>query len=169
MDRRDALKKLGMGGATVIGATAVLSSPAFADSGSPNCFYSYDTAATATVIITRPSNNNASFAVTTTPPSGTCGCGTPVVTWQYYGALNGVLPPTPPPAGWTTATSYASGVYNSGGGASSNPYNVQVGVRIQCGTSFICRFLTVSGSGTGGVQNPPENLTTTSSANLIGC
>jgi hypothetical protein len=30
MDRRDALKKLGMGGATVVGATMVVSSPAFA-------------------------------------------------------------------------------------------------------------------------------------------
>ena len=28
MDRRDALKKLGMGGATVVGASVVMSSPA---------------------------------------------------------------------------------------------------------------------------------------------
>ena len=37
MDRRDALKKLGMGGATVVGASMVVSSPAFADSGTINC------------------------------------------------------------------------------------------------------------------------------------
>jgi hypothetical protein len=34
MDRRDALKKLGMGGATVVGASMVISSPALADGGS---------------------------------------------------------------------------------------------------------------------------------------
>ena len=34
-DRRDALKKLGMGGATVVGASMIVSSPAFANPGTP--------------------------------------------------------------------------------------------------------------------------------------
>ena len=37
MDRRDALKKLGMGGATVVGATMVISSPALANPGTQDC------------------------------------------------------------------------------------------------------------------------------------
>ena len=37
MDRRDALKKLGMGGATVVGASMVVSSPALANPGTEDC------------------------------------------------------------------------------------------------------------------------------------
>jgi hypothetical protein len=37
MDRRDALKKLGMGGAAAVGASMVVSSPAFASPGTTSC------------------------------------------------------------------------------------------------------------------------------------
>lgn len=53
MDRREALKKMAVGGATAIGASAVLSSVAFADGGSkPTCRPTPATSSTLTAAIT---------------------------------------------------------------------------------------------------------------------
>ena len=175
MDRRDALKKLGLGGATIIGASAVSSSPAFADSGTVNCRYTYSTAATAAITLTRPANNSGRFLVTTTPPAGSCPCGTasPIVSYSFYGALTDNSTATASSGGWIAGSTFDSGTLAIGGGNSSFAYNVQVGVRVQCRDkngqlTAVCRFRSVSGT------NAPTTLAAaglaaTSSANLPTC
>ena len=64
MDRREALKKLGVGGVAVVGTTAILSSPAFA--------YSLPTVgANPTITITTSDSNDATIN-TGSWPAGTC-------------------------------------------------------------------------------------------------
>jgi hypothetical protein len=70
MDRRDALKKLGMGGATVVGATMVMSSPAFAEPGTPTCAANSGNPA---VTISGSGNANLSAAQVTITMSGVTG------------------------------------------------------------------------------------------------
>lgn len=174
MDRREALKKLGMGGATLLGASAVMSSPAFADSGTVNCRYTYGTAATTTITLTRPANNTASVAVTTTAPAGSCPCGAgPTVTYAYYAALTGNATVPATSGGWVANTTFNATNLAIGGGNSAFGYNVQVGVRVQCSDkngnpTFICRFYSASGTN-GPTTIGPNALTATSAANLPGC
>jgi hypothetical protein len=175
MDRRDALKKLGFGGAVIVGASAVSSSPAFADSGTVNCRYTYSSAATAAITLTRPGNNTGRFRVTATPPAGSCPCGTasPVVSYSFYGALTGNTTVVASSGGWVAGSTFDSGTLAIGGGNSSFNYTIQVGVRVRCNDkngqpTAVCRFVSVSGT------NAPTTLAATglaatSAANLPTC
>ena len=70
MDRRDALKKLGMGGATAVGASMVVSSPAFANPGTPA---DIATAVSGQVSVLRTRSNTATqFTLLTNTISVTC-------------------------------------------------------------------------------------------------
>ena len=61
MDRRDALKKLGMGGATIVGVSMIVSTPAFA---SPGTEADVATAVTGFVRVVRTgSNRDTTFAL----------------------------------------------------------------------------------------------------------
>lgn len=60
MDRRDALKKLGMGGATMVGASAIMSAPVFADGGSTSSRPGTDAP---TITLTRLNNDAASGSI----------------------------------------------------------------------------------------------------------
>ena len=51
MDRREALKKMAVGGVTIVGASSVLSSTAFADGGTPNCTADRSLTASGTVVL----------------------------------------------------------------------------------------------------------------------
>jgi hypothetical protein len=176
MDRRDALKKLGMGGATVLGASAVMSSPAFADSGSVSCRYSYTTASTASISITRPTNGQVRIVLSATAPGGACGCGdTPIVRYVYSYVLTDSNQATAQSTDYSLATlSIDSGPLTLGQGNSNIAYDVQVGVRIQCpggtlGPAYVCRFVTESGSAKAPITFTNVPLSATSSANLPGC
>lgn len=68
MDRREALKKMAAGGATVVGASVVLSNVAFADGGTPR---NRGTGIPSTVSVTASGlPNQKSFTSTITVPSG---------------------------------------------------------------------------------------------------
>ena len=176
MDRRDALKKLGMGGATIVGATAVMSSPAFADSGSLSCRYTYTTAATATISITRPANSQVRLVLSATAPAGTCGCGgTPTVRYAYRYALTDSTTVSAQSIDYSLTTlSLDTGTLALGQGNSAITYNVQVGVRVQCpggteGPAFFCRFATRAGSSQAPISFSNIPLSDLSAANLPGC
>lgn len=117
MDRRDALKKLGMGGATVVGASLVVSSPALASTVNP---------VSPTVTVTTDNSEKvASFRAA--QPNPTCGgspTGLPTRTSTFsasaatpgtpartatFSPSSGTVPltaPTPPAA--TTTLSFAT-------------------------------------------------------------
>ena len=69
VDRREALKKLAAGGAVAAGATAVLSSTAFANPGTQNCAAGGSYAVSATF-------SGSTATLTATPASVSCPCGT---------------------------------------------------------------------------------------------
>ena len=184
MDRREALKKMAVGGATLVGASAVMTNLAFADSGSPGCFSAYGTAYTAaslaTASVVRSGNSsNGTVTITFAAFSPTCptGCGTPSVTYALYGTLT---------VGATTSN-FGTGVWGALNTISSSAtlpstttsvtFLVNVGVRVLCGTSsYICRFQTKSVSGaiaqSGTLSALPvslPNTSTTPTAPLTGC
>ncbi len=175
MDRRDALKKLGMGGATVVAASAVMSSPAFADSGSVSCRYTYTTAATASISITRPVNSQVRFQLSiSSAPQGTCRCGgSPIVVYAFRAVLTDSGTATFGSGQFNASLPFDSGPVNLGQGNSPIQYDVQVGVRIQCpggaaGPAFICRFSTSAGSSRAPISLTPQ-LTQLSAASLPTC
>jgi hypothetical protein len=152
-----------------------MSSPAFADSGTVPCRYTYATAATATTALTRPANNQGRFVVTTTAPGGTCPCGSaaPTVTYAYFGTLIGNATVTASSNGWSAASTFDSGALAIGGGNSAFDFNVQVGVRVQCSDSsgqptFVCRFFTFAGANAPTTVGPSA-LADASAAGLPGC
>jgi hypothetical protein len=72
MDRREALKKMAVGGATVVGASTVMSSVAFANPGTANC------AASASVALSySTTGNTAAITVSVTGVSCPCPPGNP--------------------------------------------------------------------------------------------
>lgn len=73
MDRRDALKKLGMGGATAVGAAMVMSSPAFATT----------TAGGVTASANRTSKKLVTVVITQAPAGCTGSQSSRTVDWTY--------------------------------------------------------------------------------------
>jgi hypothetical protein len=173
MDRREALKKLGIGGATVAGASLIMSSPASADSGSPNCRYTYTAPATATISITRPQNSQVRFQLSVSSPTGSCPCGgSPTITYAFRAVLTDNGSATFGTALFGQPLPFDSGAVSLGQGNSPIAYNVQVGVRINCPEgaqpASVCRFVTVTGSAAAPINLTPT-LTATSAAALPSC
>jgi hypothetical protein len=106
MDRRDALKKLGMGGAAAIGASMMISSPALAAGGSNN---SQPGVGTLTVALSKnPTNNDKAVGSVSIPARpcpfgstnparidyGISGSGTSLL--EFVGGVTTYTSPTPP-------------------------------------------------------------------------
>lgn len=106
MDRRDALKKLGMGGATIVGASMVVSSPAFAADGTPTCGL---TGAVNLSITSSEAGDVTSIGVA--PGAATCPCSgaAPGIATSSWTLSKGTLTslPTANPATWTGVTGNA--------------------------------------------------------------
>ena len=119
MDRRDALKKLSMGGAAVVGASVVISSPAFAAGGSND---SRPGVAALTVTLSKNPTSNDKAEGSVSIPARPCPFGTiqparidygisasgtslgpfvgGVATYTTPTAPATLEPPSPPPSGW---------------------------------------------------------------------
>lgn len=178
MDRRDALKKLAAAGATAVGAPTVLSSAAFADSGTQRCQHSYTAPASLSASLTRPQNNRgrAQVTVSTAGLSGSCGCGgTASLSYAFWVRLSDSSTVIQSSSGWQTSNTFDTGSLVIGGGNSAFSYEVQVGIRLSCPgataarpDAVICRFATVTGT------NAPTTvagvpLAASSATNLPGC
>jgi hypothetical protein len=85
MDRREALKKMAAGGATVVGASTILSNVAFANGGTPGC------APTGSVSLSYSSTGTTVTIGASPTVSCPCGSSQPDVTYQWTGgaASNG--------------------------------------------------------------------------------
>ncbi len=164
-------------GAVATVLPTIASSPAFADSGSPGCLYTYTTDATRTITLSRPSNGNGRFQIATTAPGGSCLCtgiGTLTTSYSYFGSLTGNSTVTASSSGWVVATSFDSGTLAIGGGNSAFSYSIEVGVRIQCpgrrAATYLCRFVSVAAITTSDPQIVgPTTLAATSATNLPTC
>lgn len=149
MDRRDALKKLGMGGTTLVGASIVISSPAFADGGSATCRPSPAIANTLTPSVLGGSKERVRVTSSaTTFTAATCGCGgwtrTVQRRWQLAGPTTTIGLYTATTGGTAlssgfsspgTTVSVESPVYvrDSGGGhLAAGAYTVNLTVRHVC-------------------------------------
>lgn len=167
MDRRDALKKLAVGGAIAASAPAILSRAAFADSGTSSCFYSYTSPAKFTATLgTRRASGKANVSVTIgTAPSGSCQCGgaAPTITYAIAIKLTGTSTDyvstgtgNPNPASWVASNTLTNNGPKLG---STVSYTISVGIRIDCAgikrRAVICRFATATGSYT---LSPTVNL-----------
>ena len=145
MDRREALKKLAVGGATAAGLTAVMTSTAFANPGTANC------AASGTPTVTGSRNGSAGNITLTLGVAGvTCPCpggGTASLvsapTWQ----LNGNGPTS------QTASAPYSAFWNAQGTFIN--WNYTVNFRVRCldrNGQPVCALF--SGSGTASHTHP---------------
>ena len=178
MDRRDALKKMAAGGATVVGASVVLSNLAFADSGTVKCRHTYTTAASFTAVLRRPRADRARAVVTVGgPPAGACPCGgaPPIVAYAFSVTLSDASSVTRNSGGGATAAWQASNTFNTGGlniGGGTSPFNysVSVGIKLDCagvtGRAVICRFAIVTGTNAP-TTTPATSLTSTSPPALM--
>ncbi len=170
--RRDLLKKMAAAGAIGSLVPTIVSTTAFADSGTVACRFTYTTAATATIVLSRPRANQATVVITIANPTGTCPCSpatAPTFNYSYFANLGGAVAST----GWVTFSS-ASGTFTVAG-TGSYAYSVEAGVRAQCpgkrALTFLCRFVLRSGttSATGAATDGPTAMTATSSPNLPTC
>lgn len=177
MDRREALQKMAIGGVTIVGASAVLSSTAFADGGSkPACRPVPNAAKTLVASVAGSGKNwikitptpDGVFPVVPCPPG--CAGGTATVQYRYelFATVSGVALYTTPTGGTalTSAFSPASTtsvtapvVYirkTAGGNLDSGTYTTRLTVRYICTvgarTYYSCRsyeVVAVYASGTG--------------------
>ena len=173
MDRRDALKKMAAGGTAVVGASVVLSTLAFADSGTVKCRHTYTTAASFTAVLTRPANNRGRAVVTVGGiPVGACPCGgaPPIITYAFSVTLSDARSVTRnsgggPTAAWQAGNAFDTGSLRIGRGNSPSEYTVSVGNKLDCvgvtGRAVICRFATVTGTNAP-TTTPATSLTSTS-------
>jgi hypothetical protein len=141
MDRRDALKKLGMGGATVVGATMIVSSPALASTVN---------AVTPTVTVTTSTNERvAEFTMAQSNP--TCG-GSPIVppsrvsTFTAGPASNGAFSPLSGSVALTPALATTLTVPNPGKFVAGNSATITIQTRFTCqfsaGPTNLCQDYT---------------------------
>ena len=163
MDRRDALKKMAATGVVVSGASAIASSTAFADGGTPNSLP--DTGGGGTVTfrastITRDKGQK-DVSITFGVPDGSCPDGA-TVSRQYrwdWGTTSSGWRPTPP-----TATFRITGSY----------VEVTATVRWICGGNWKCesyeaRVESISGGGNAGeVRINEGSYSTTSATATVG-
>ena len=152
MDRREALKKMAVGGASVVGASVVLSNVAFADSGTTKCRHPY-AAATFTATLTRAGTLNLSgrAIVTVGGVPGPCPCGgaTPNISYAFTVTLSDFLSVTVTSGGWQPSNVFDTGALSIFAIGNFN-YAIGVGIRLDCpgisGRAVTCRFATVSGT-----------------------
>jgi hypothetical protein len=118
MDRRDALKKLGMGGATAVGASMIVSSPAFAADGTPTCGPSPGSVSITGGTVAG-TGNTRNLTITVGPGTFTCLCRNPpippTVSTSVW-SLNAL-----PPNVFTTTSATWNGLTNG-----TRPYAVTV-------------------------------------------
>lgn len=195
MDRREALKKMAVSGATVVGASVVLSNVAFADGGTVNCRPSGLPSPTITLTPSATNTNAktavpvassvASVAAATCP---TCKSGvTPVASVQYRWTVDS--PATgmgmyADNAGVTRLdTSFQSSlttpayIRNTAGGTLGGTYTVRLTVRWICTNStskaWSCKhwIVTFTYSTAGGNDGTVSavSATTTGSGNSAAC
>jgi hypothetical protein len=127
MDRRDALKKLGMGGATVVGASMVVSSQAFADGGSIS---SRPTVPAAGVTYVRTSNSAGRFDLSFGAFS--CLFGSLPTARIEYGVTR--------TAGTATLAETAAYVVSSAGSASATvDWSTGLSVTFRIDLRYVCR------------------------------
>jgi hypothetical protein len=138
MDRRDALKKLGMGGATVVGASVILSSPAFAATGTAACAAQVGNP---TISVTKTGNASQSQASITITYTGlgsiVCPCVGPatLVGSPDLWTFNGVSRSPGSSATWT--------------GLGSGTFNYSFRLKVRCldrGNVALCTYWTGGGT-----------------------
>lgn len=143
MDRRDALKKLGMGGATVVGATMVVSSPALAADGTPTCVASSGTLSITAVPVPEQGGPTVTLTITVAANDIVCPCQSPGTAPTI--ATSGWSLSTGSPSGSTATSASWTGVGNKAN------FNYSVTVKLTCldsGSKTVCSSGTFSGSGT---------------------
>lgn len=179
MDRREALKKMAVSGATVVGTSAVVSGVAFADGGSRvNCRPTPATASSLTPSVSGSGKNYisitptvATFSALACPEACSTGTGTVQYRYELTTATAGVALFTASSGGSVVSSAFSSAagsitvpqvfIRNTGGGNLSTPstYTVRLTVRYVCtvGTKkyWSCRAYTVvvsyvSGTGANG-------------------
>jgi hypothetical protein len=153
MDRRDALKKLGMGGATVVGATMVMSTPALAQAGTPGCAATNLTLSISASQTGNGGGQNPDAFVTFTPTTTTnCPCNDP--------AAIPSLTVTSASIGTVTAPGPTVGPLGNG-----NNYSYSVTIRANCldgGNIAVCSTATVTGTiSINGTSQPGQVLAAT--------
>lgn len=173
--RRALLKRIAIAGAAGAMAPTIVSSPAFADSGTVKCRFSYTAPATFVATINRPGNNLARFQIiTVTNPTGICPCGgTPTYLYSYWASLTATSSVTLNSGGWTAASTVSSGNVTIGGALGPFSYSMEVAIRVQCQgkgatPAFLCRFGVSSGSGASSYNVLPVAISSTTPTQLTG-
>lgn len=197
-NRRALLTQLAKSSAVGVGLAAahssVVSTPAFADSGTATCRYTYLTGAAVSIQVGRVAENSALFGndewfrfTQSAAPTGVCPCGgLPTITYSYrvvFSSPHNSNTNTKTASGLsslTTAQIFNGIVVGAPGPPSNFNYNIQLGVYVDCQgmtatTARLCRFVTVSGTTALSSEfNVTQNLgtftlTAASAANLSGC
>jgi hypothetical protein len=150
MDRRDALKKLGMGGATVVGASMIVSSPALANPGTNDCAA---TGGNPTVTAQRNSGNatNGGYSLT--------------INYTGLGTISCPCPGSPPaslvgvPTGWLLgATSAPDGLSATWASLSNGTFDFSFSIRVRCldgASQPVCAIWSGGGSVTINANDAP--------------
>ncbi len=158
---------MAVGGAAGAIAPAIISSVAYADSGTVPCRFALTAPATFIATINRPGFNLGRYQIITiTNPTGTCPCGgTPVFMYAYWVRLNTVSGQT----GWVNFSSAATNNWTIGGGNGAFTYSMEIGVRVECpGTppTYICRFGVSSASGAASYTVPATAISSATPTQL---
>ena len=170
--RRALLKKLALAGAVSAVTPMIVSSPAYADSGTVKCRFTYLGVASFIATINRPGSNLARYQIITiTNPTGTCPCGgVPTFEYAYWIELTGTSTITGS-TGWVTFSSAATGNITIGGANGPFSYRMECAVRVRCqgiGTTpvYVCRYGTSAGSGANSYTVPATPIASPTATQL---
>jgi hypothetical protein len=172
--RRALLQKMAIAAGAGVLAPAIVSSPAFADSGTVKCRFKTTTNGTFIATINRPANNQARFQIITiTNPVGTCPCGgAPTFLYSYWAQLTGTSTVTlTSGTTWVNFSSASSGNVSIGGGNGNFGYSLEVAVRVQCPSktsapTFLCRYGVSAGSGANSYNVAATQIASSTSVNI---
>ena len=173
--RRALLQKMAVAAGVGAIAPAIVSSPAFADSGTVKCRFKTTTNGTFVATVNRPATDQARFQIITiTNPVGTCPCsGTPTFQYSYWAQLTGTSSVTLTSGGsWVNFSSASSGNLTIGGGTGPFGFQLEVAVKVTCPgkgatPALLCRFGAAAGSGAVSYSVPATPISATTSANIL--
>ena len=182
MDRREALKKMAVGGATVVGASVVLSNVAFADGGTVNSRPTGIAGGSVSFLpATTTSKNTRTVAATLTAiPAGLCPYGTPSTPRREYAWS--LVPGTEIGAsisGTTFSTTLSTQTISSLN-VLNGTFTVRLTIRWVCDqqptgatAAWRCRsftlVITTDTSGANGTVTPSTNTVTTEDGTAVNC
>lgn len=135
------LRLLAAAGVTTVGGQMIVSSPAFADSGSVNCLYEFSGTPTLTTTVVNRTFSADTLQLSVANTAGTCPCSaTSTIEYAYSITIPGVGSGS---TGWV-ASSVVSVSSPATLWIASGSVTVRVGIRVTCtgpsGTTIRCRF-----------------------------